>query len=188
MIIGIADELSQQWIKLMKLSPIFILLVSVVFSLNVRASPPNVQTPSPVIYLADNLDEPDKLGWCIDTKGRGFSERLHAHSCKPQGGDVQFTFDAENGLIKSVTFNNKCLSKLNANLKTNFGLLECKLGSALQTFKYIKSNQEFRSMNNDNNCIVVGKNSRNAGPFMSRDLFLQQCDSIEPKFKKWVIK
>jgi len=168
--------------------PIFILLVSLTFSINLYASPPNVQTPSPVIYLADNLDEPDKLGWCIDTKGRGFSDRLHAHSCKPQGGDVQFIFDAENGLIKSAIFKNKCLSKLNSNLEMNFGLLECKIGSTLQTFKYIKSNQEFRSMNNDNNCIVVGRNSRNAGPFMSRDLYLKRCDSIEPKYKKWLIK
>ena len=62
-----------------------------------EAAPPELQTPAPVIYLADNLDEQDKLGWCIDTVGRGLFDRLHAHSCKPHGGDVQFKFDAASG-------------------------------------------------------------------------------------------
>ncbi|NRB29925.1 MAG: hypothetical protein HRU27_04945, partial [Rhizobiaceae bacterium] len=63
------------------------------------AADPDLKTPSPVIYLADNLDEKDNLGWCIDTVGRGLSDRLHAHSCKPRGGDVQFKFDAQTGQI-----------------------------------------------------------------------------------------
>ena len=50
------------------------------------AAPPDVKTPTPMIYLADNLDEKDGLEWCIDTVGRGLSDRLHAHSCKPRGG------------------------------------------------------------------------------------------------------
>lgn len=57
------------------------------------ADTPELRTPPPVIYLSDNLDEVDRLGWCIDTRGRGFSEHLQAHSCKPQGGDVQFQHD-----------------------------------------------------------------------------------------------
>jgi len=56
---------------------------------------PILQTPSPVIYLADNLDEQDQLGYCIDTRGRGFNEKLHAHSCKAKGGDVQFFYNKE---------------------------------------------------------------------------------------------
>ena len=28
---------------------------------------PIIQTPAPIIYLNDNLDEKDKLGWCFDT-------------------------------------------------------------------------------------------------------------------------
>ena len=44
------------------------------------SAPPDLKTPTPVIYLADNLDEQDNLGFCIDTVGRGFAERLHAHS------------------------------------------------------------------------------------------------------------
>ncbi len=70
----------------------------------VSADEPVIQTEGTVIYLADNLQEEAKLGWCIDTRGRGFGEQLHAHSCKPQGGDVQFSFDEESGKIQSVAF------------------------------------------------------------------------------------
>ena len=70
------------------------------------SAPPDLQTPAPVIYLADNLDEQDNLGFCIDTVGRGFSERLHAHSCKPRGGDVQFDYDRRR--IVSATYAGKC--------------------------------------------------------------------------------
>ena len=51
-----------------------------------KAEPPILQTPAPVIFLADNLDEPDHLGFCIDTVGRGKSDRIHVHSC------MQFVF------------------------------------------------------------------------------------------------
>ena len=66
----------------------FCLAFLVCLAASAYAAPPDLQTPAPVVYLADNLDEQDKLGWCIDTVGRGFGERLHAHSCKPRGGDV----------------------------------------------------------------------------------------------------
>ena len=69
-----------------------------------QSNPPILQTPSPVIYLADNLDEKDQLGYCIDTRGRGFNEELHAHSCKPRGGDVQFSYNKETLQICSVEF------------------------------------------------------------------------------------
>ena len=69
------------------------LLVIPVTAANVAfADPPDMKSPTPVIHLADNLDEADNLGWCIDTFGRGLSDRLNAHSCKPQGGDVQFRY------------------------------------------------------------------------------------------------
>ena len=70
---------------------------------------PILQTPSPVIYLADNLDEQDQLGYCIDTRGRGFNEKLHAHSCKPRGGDVQFLYKKETLQICSVAFPGYCI-------------------------------------------------------------------------------
>ena len=159
-----------------------------VFSYDILAAPPKLLTPAPVIYLADNLDEQEQLGWCIDTRGRGFSDRLHAHSCKKRGGDVQFSYTKKTGLIKSATFKNKCLARLSLNLETRFGLLDCDASSDLQRFSYINSTKEFRPKNQDTSCIAVGKISRKAGPFMSRNLFLAECNLTEPKYKEWLIK
>ena len=58
---------------------------------------PIIQTNPPFIILNNNLDEKDKLGWCFDTKGWGFTEQLHAHSCKPAGDDVLFSYDDVSG-------------------------------------------------------------------------------------------
>ena len=159
-----------------------------VFSYGILAETPKLLTPAPVIYLADNLDEQEQLGWCIDTRGRGFSDRLHAHSCKKRGGDVQFSYTKKTGLIRSATFKNKCLARLSLDLKTRFGLLDCDASSDLQRFNYINSTKEFRPKNQDPSCIAVGKISRKAGPFMSRDLFLAECNLTEPKYKEWLIK
>ena len=75
----------------------------------VLAEAPTIQTVGPVIHLADNLDEEAKLGWCIDTEGRGESDRLHTHSCKPTGDDVLFSYEPATGMIKSVTYAGKCM-------------------------------------------------------------------------------
>ena len=163
---------------------IFFLLVS----FNVKSEPPEIKTPAPVIFLADNLDEPDKLGWCIDTKGRGFSEILHAHSCKPRGGDVQFIFDLASGQIKSAAFPDKCATIINLAPNGNFGLYNCKANSAFQIFKFNIQNGEFSPRSNINLCITVGETSRSAGPFMSRGLYLAQCNKKNSQFKSWVIK
>ena len=160
----------------------------VLMTLNAKSEPPEVKTPSPVIFLADNLDEPDKLGWCIDTKGRGFSEILHAHSCKPQGGDVQFLFNQELGQIRSVVFSNKCVTIQGLAPISTFGLYNCNVESASQTFKFNSQNGEFHPQDNIDLCITVGETSKSAGPFMSRQLYLAQCDKTIGKFKKWVIK
>ena len=52
-----------------------------------NSNKPNIQSPNPIIYLADNLDEQDRLGYCIDTDGKDFSDSLQVHSCKPNGDD-----------------------------------------------------------------------------------------------------
>ena len=164
----------------------FVFCVLMTFS--VKSEPPEVKTPAPVIFLADNLNEPKKLGWCIDTKGRGFSEVLHAHSCKPHGGDVQFLFDPRSGQIKSVAFENKCVTISSLAPGGTFGLNNCKTESAFQMFKFNTQNAEFSPRDNVDLCIVVGKTSRAAGPFMSRKLYLARCDKTIGKYKKWVIK
>lgn len=148
------------------------------------AAPPDVQTPSPVIHLADNLDEADRLGWCIDTQGRGLSDQLHAHSCKPEGGDVQFSFDPVTGHIKSVAFDDLCASYSGA---LPLGLLACEDTDA-QTFVYDEQTMTFRPKSNQDTCLVVGDTSQSAGPFMSRALEIANCEETDDLLKTWVIK
>jgi hypothetical protein len=167
--------------KILWLAAIILTIFSPLLS---YAGSPDLQTPAPVIYLADNLDENQNLGWCIDTVGRGLSDRLHAHSCKPFGGDVQFKYDKSTRQIASATFANLCAEVKN----TSFGLVKCSDNSPGQKFDYQNDTSEFHPSGNSSLCLAVGTTSRSAGPFMSRDLTLVSCDSIEAKFKQWRIK
>ena len=153
------------------------------------AEEPAVQTPDPVIYLNDNLDEESNLGWCIDTVGRGFNEKIHAHSCKPRGGDVQFDFNANTSNIESVEFAGKCLTIVDVdNEKIPFGLLDCVVNQASQQFEYDLSSLQCHPLGDNSLCIVVGSSSRKAGPFMSRDLLLETCADTDSTRSQWVIK
>ena len=151
------------------------------------AAEPELKTPAPVIYLADNLDEKDNLGWCIDTVGRGLSDRLHAHSCKPRGGDVQFKFANPSGQIQSATFEGKCAQLLQpAADGVKLGLLAC--GGDGQSFTYDVDSGELHPAADKGLCLVVAASSRSAGPFMSRDLQLSSCSATEEKYKRWIVK
>lgn len=153
------------------------------------AAAPQLKTPGPVIYLADNLDEKDNLGWCIDTLGRGWSEQLQTHSCKPQGGDVQFSYNQVTGQIMSVEFPGKCATLHEAAAAgVSFDLLDCSADSAAQQFAYDAETQEFMPKGDRSLCIVAGEASRSAGPFMSRDLQLAACDATDAGLKQWIIK
>jgi hypothetical protein len=153
------------------------------------AAPPELKTPAPVIYLADNLDEKDKLGWCIDTLGRGWSDRLQAHSCKPYGGDVQFRFDRTSRQLKSVEFNGKCAELVDATSKTvAFGLLDCADGSARQKFDFDGERGRFKPAGQPGLCLAVGAASKSAGPFMSRALILADCEATDARFTTWIVK
>lgn len=167
------------------------LLLATVFGLAViagplLAAPPKLQTPAPVIYLADNLDEQDGLGWCIDTLGRGFAERLQAHSCKPQGGDVQFSLDTETGLIRSVEYSDYCMAH-RPNEESTFALVTCDAAATDQHFVYDSSGRNVRPSDDESQCVSVGESSRSAGPFMSRVLVLSNCAETDDLLKEWVI-
>jgi len=117
-------------------------LVMFLTATDVFSEPPKLQTPAPVIYLADNLDEQEGLGYCIDTVGRGLSDRLHIHSCKPQGGDVQYAFDAVSGHIASPTYDNKCAALMSAPAPgVKLALLDC-ADMADQAFVYDSESME----------------------------------------------
>lgn len=154
-----------------------------------HAAPPDLKTPAPVIYLADNLDEKDKLGWCIDTVGRGFGERLHAHSCKPRGGDVQFRYDKDARRIASATYAGKCATLTAPPAAgVSLGLVDCSKDSAAQDFDYDGGTMEFRPGGDGTLCLAAGAASRSAGPYMSRNLELVPCASTGAALKQWRIK
>ena len=166
-------------------------IISLVYMLTLssNAAPPALQTPEPAIYLADNLDEKDNLGWCIDTLGRGWSEQLQTHSCKPQGGDVQFFYNSEASQIESAEFPGKCVTlHEKAAAGVTFDLLDCSPTSIEQLFTYSTDSSEFSPKSDRNLCISAGVESKAAGPFMSRILELAPCISTDTRLKQWVIK
>ena len=153
------------------------------------AEAPVIQTKGSVIFLADNLSEKAKLGWCIDTKGRGLTDLLHAHSCKPRGGDTQFSYDVETKMIRSVAYENKCMSLSDPdNAKIPFGLLDCVDGDSTQQFDYDAGSMEIRIAADPTQCIAVAQTISNAGPFQSRDLIFVPCTELDLSFKQWVIR
>ncbi len=153
------------------------------------AAPPDLQTPAPVIFLVDNLDEQDNLGFCIDTVGRGFAEKLHTHSCKPRGGDVQFDYDRASRRIVSATYAGKCATlQAPAAAGVSLGLLDCSEASAGQIFDYDGAALEFRPGADRSLCLVAGAQSRTAGPFMARSLGLAPCSATDAKYRQWRIK
>ncbi len=158
-------------------------------AIGARAEPPALRTPAPVIYLAHNLDEQDRLGYCIDTVGRGFGGRLHAHSCKPRGGDVQFAYDAAARRIRSATFAGKCAELMApAAAGVALGLVDCSEVSAGQAFEYDIDAMAMRPGGDRTLCLTAGAASRTAGPFMSRDLELAPCASTDARYREWRVK
>ena len=153
------------------------------------ADAPNIQTVGPIIHLADNLNEEANLGWCIDTDGRELTDLLHAHSCKPSGDDVLFSFSSGSGMIESATYEGLCMA-YNApeNAINPFGLITCNAEDPAQIFAYDTDNMQIHLASDDTQCLTVAEAIDEAGPFQSRDLILAACDALDPSFKQWVIK
>ena len=150
---------------------------------------PTIQTQGAIIHLADNLQEEANLGWCIDTDGRDLTDLLHAHSCKPSGGDVLFSYAADTGTISSATYENKCMAHNAPDNDVNpFGLIDCDISASDQKFAYDEETMEIHLGSDLSQCLTVSPVIDNAGPYQSRDLIIASCDSLEPSFKQWVIQ
>jgi len=154
----------------------------------VVVNPPTIRTPSPVIHLADNLDEQDDLGYCIDTRGNGFNEELHAHSCKASGGDVQFFYNEETLQICSVEFTDFCIEMPGGPIQgMSLRLVESDTSSSNQKFIYNEDSGEFVPKDDPTLCLTVGETSAAAGIYMFRTLTLELSSEKEKKFKQWII-
>ncbi len=153
------------------------------------AEAPKIQTVGPIIYLADNLDEEASLGWCIDTDGRELTDLLHAHSCKPSGDDVLFSYLPDSNMIQSATYDDFCMAYNDPENDENpFGLIACDPSDEAQTFTYDEASMEIRLGTDETLCVTVSPTIDNAGPYQSRDLLLVACDTLDPSYKQWVIQ
>jgi len=172
--------------KLSWAGAISILLISIL-PISANALPPELQTAAPVIYLADNLDERNNLGWCIDTIGRGFGTTLQAHSCKPEGGDVQYYYDGESKRIMSSAFEGKCMDWSDpTNQNVPFGLLDC-TSEMSQQFTYDTRALLISPVSDENLCVTVAETSQPAGKYRKRALLLSTCVEIDNPFKEWIM-
>ncbi|RVU82811.1 hypothetical protein EOL70_19915 [Leucothrix sargassi] len=165
-------------------------------STQAMAEAPEIKATAPIIYLADNLDEADKLGWCIDTVGAGFNEKIHSHSCKPYSGDdtsarsndIKFSFNVETGQIASHTFENKCVDLNDPENETvPFGLVDC-TESESQKFVYAEDKGQLQLASDASRCVAVAPTSTSAGPFMSRSLMVKDCEGTDALYTTWLIK
>lgn len=173
--------------RILNASSVVVLLLVCVLPVSAQTNSPDLQTSAPVIYLADNLDERNNLGWCIDTVGRGFGDQLHAHSCKPEGGDVQYYFDEETKRIMSSAFDGKCMDlsdPVNENIP--FGLLDC-TSEVSQQFSYDAETMAISPASDRTLCVSVAQTSQPAGRYRKRALKVLPCDEVENPFKEWLI-
>lgn len=128
------------------------------------ADPP---TPAFVIFMADGLEEQDGPGYYLNTAGPGQSDRLHLHSCKPRGGDVQFRYDPATSQIESHAFPGQCADVTPAG--PVFALLPCS-ASVTQKFRTDLATGEIGPLVSPELCLGASENTRKAGPFLARDL------------------
>jgi len=150
---------------------------------------PNVPSPDPVIHLADNLDEPDQSGFCIDTNGLDFSDTLQVHSCKPNGDDVLFYYDEETQQICSATYPGFCAAMVGGpEVGMIISLIESDTESSEQKFIYDTDSREFVPVDNTDLCLAVGDTTNEAGPFVSRILTIQPREGTDVKLKTWVLR
>ena len=150
---------------------------------------PEIQMVGPVIYLADNLNEKENLGWCIDTEGKGQGDQLQAHSCKPAGDDTQYSYDITTSTIRSVNYDNQCMSFNDPENAVNpFGLVDCVDGDPKQQFAYDADNMEIRIGDDPSQCVTVAETIIEAGPYQSRDLIVASCQDLGASFKQWVVR
>ncbi len=125
------------------------------------------------------------MGWCIDTVWHGLSDRLHAHSCKPQGGDVQFRHDDATAQLISVAFDTKCATHQGAN--EPLILVDCDPGSSFQKLTYDPQKMTLHPEDAPSTCLAVGESSQSAGPYMSRDLLVRECAETDQTHKTWIV-
>ena len=151
-----------------------------------------LQNTGPIIYLADNLDEQDNLGYCIDTQDRGQTEGIQLHSCRPDTGsspdkDVLFSLNEETGRIEHAEFTGFCLTVNEAGAEAALGLLSCNDSDA-QQFTFDARSGEIHPGGDPETCLVSSTESKTTGPFMSRPLLVAACADSAAELKTFTVQ
>lgn len=176
----------------MRSLPIYCVLAMI--GATASAEAPQVPSDPPFIVLADNLDEPNGYGFCLDTAGRDLSDFAHTHSCKPVAqdasgntipNDTQFTYDPGTMRVESVAFPGVCMQVLMSNYLTAFGLLGCN-DHPRQKFVLSSEDQTLRLHQDQTMCVSVAAETLEAGPWSRRDLALTPCNETEDQLKHWI--
>lgn len=156
------------------------------------ADVPQLQNTGSIIYLSDNLDEPDMLGYCIDTAGRGQAERVQLHSCKPDTDetmdrDVLFALNIDTGRIEHQEYTGFCLTADPDAAETTFGLVACS-DAEDQKFAFNSESGQIHPAGDDTMCLTAAAESRQAGPFYSRALGLDTCGAVEAPLQSFAVQ
>lgn len=113
---------------------------------------------------------------------------MHTHSCKPDGGDVQFYYNVETEQICSTQYISFCLEMSGGPMVgMSLSLMEDKTDSFEQKFIYDMESGEFRPEGYSSLCLAAGATSTNAGIYMSRTLTLELSSETDKSLKQWVI-
>jgi len=179
----------------------FFFLIYLLLSDDVQSD--NVYDWEPSVSLTANFDEP--LGFCIDISGFGAGidcDSLQAHSCKSSGADTQFEYHSSTKSLRAVNYNSDCDSITSANDRAcvgvkgdlidgdELGLVKCNPWKK-QRFEAIKKGNgsyELRVGGTSSDlCLAVSDTTRNAGPFLARDLYIAKCSSTANELMTWTI-
>ena len=158
-------------------------------------STPAVPSNAPYIVLSANLDEPNGYGFCMDTYGRGQTDLMQTHTCKPgkdgaergyEGHDTRFEYNESTQQVMSYPFEGYCMQALIASEVTVFALLECS-DHPRQKFAYNANEKTMRLAQDQERCVTVASETVPAGPWVKRPLQLESCDEVEASLKQWTI-
>jgi len=157
------------------------------------------------VSLTADLDEPDKLGFCIDIKGFGSGincDSLQAHSCKPTAADTQFEYHSATKALRSVNYDSNCDVTSSANDRAcvvvssdlvdgaSLGLTLCDDSSEKQTFEAKQSNggYELRAGGALTGlCLAVSDTTRIANSYVARNLIITDCLSTDTNLQIWTV-
>lgn len=150
---------------------------------------------TPYLRLADNLDEPKALGFCVDLKGWNPPTFVNAqtHSCKPSsgnaGGGTDEEFEPLDGAVRGrADAAGRCLQAKSATAGAGLDVPTCDSAEALQSFTWDDSAGTLSLGGGGGLCLAAGATLRQANSYWARDLQLSDCATTDAKLLTWRVE